>query len=180
LLEGNDVLTQGRDYLLFEKVECSQQSLITVMTRDAVVITQNLIAIIPVESDASVLLATESTQSDGDATQSDGDSTQSGGDALRFVKALLADPAVDVCTLENALRSMFAGSSSRWVFPIGQAEKLKVTTGFFGNISLKMPRDSMRRFVIRDKGGKGAAAQFLAQRSAIPQPVHLLEQPRHA
>ncbi|HEX5058400.1 MAG TPA: hypothetical protein VFV99_03525, partial [Kofleriaceae bacterium] len=90
------MLTPGRDYLFFEKVDCTQQSLITTMTRSAVVITTNLIAVIPLESTGSVLVATIATKHDGDA--------------LRFVKALLDDPAVDIEKLENALSSMYAGS----------------------------------------------------------------------
>ena len=145
------MLTQGRDYLFFEKVDCTQQSLITTMTRGAVVITANLIAVIPEQSVGSVVVATVATKYDGDA--------------LRFVKALLSDPAVDVDKLENALRSLLGGSQ-RWVFPISQLETFKATTGFFGMISLKMPRESVRRLVIRDKGGKAAAKAFLDQRPA--------------
>jgi hypothetical protein len=147
LLKASAVLTPGRDYLFFEKVDCTQQSLITTMTRGAVVLTPNLIAVIPKESMGSVLVAAIATRYDGDA--------------LRFVKALLDDPAVDVAKLENALGSMYSGSHSRWVFPIAELETLKVTTGFFGMISLKMPRESVRRLVIRDKGGKAAAKTFL-------------------
>ena len=146
------MLTQGRDYLFFEKVDCTQQSLITTMTRGAVVITPNLIAVIPLESIGSVLVATIATKYEGDA--------------LRFVKALLADPDVDVDKLENALLSMYTGAHTRWVFRISELERLKATTGFFGMISLKMPRESVRRLVIRDKGGKAAAKAFLDQRPA--------------
>ena len=117
------------------------------MTRGALILTPNLITVIPVESTGSVAVATIATKHDGDA--------------LRFAKALLADVAVDVEKLENALTSMFIGSYTRWVFPIAQLESFKVTTGFFGMISLKMPRESVRRIVIRDKGGKAAAKQFL-------------------
>ena len=148
LLLCTAVLTPGRDYLIFEKVDCTQQSLITTMTRGAVVITTNLIAVIPHESTGSVLVATVATKYDGDA--------------LRFVKALLDDPAVDVEKLENALTSMFTGSHTRWVCPIAELETCKVTSGFFGMISLKMRRESVRRLVIRDKGGKAAAKAFLA------------------
>ena len=145
------MLTPGRDYLFFEKVDCTQQSLITTMTRSAVVITTNLIAVIPLESTGSVLVSTIVTKHDGDA--------------LRFVKALLDDPAVDVEKLENALTSMYTGSHTRWVFPIAELETFKITTGFFGMISLKMRRESVRRLVIRDKGGKAAAKAFLAAAS---------------
>ncbi|HEY5925801.1 MAG TPA: hypothetical protein VIV11_29140 [Kofleriaceae bacterium] len=145
------VLTPGRDYLFFEKVDCTQQSLMTTMTRGAIVITPNLIAVIPSESMGSVLVATVATKYEGDA--------------LRFVKALLADPAVDVEKLENALSSMFSGSHTRWVFPIAELETFKATTGFFGMISLKMPRESVRRLVIRDKGGKTAAKTFFEARA---------------
>jgi hypothetical protein len=150
LLSMSPVLTPGRDYLFFEKVDCTQQSLITTMTRGAVVLTPNLIVIIPKESTGSLVVAAINTQYDGDA--------------LRFVKALLDDPAVDVAKLENALGSMYAGSPQRWVFPLAELETLKATTGFFGMISLKMPRESVRRLVIRDKGGKAAAKAFLDAR----------------
>jgi hypothetical protein len=135
------VLTQGRDYLFFERVDYTQLSLITTMTRCALVITPNLIVVIPLEA-------------------------MDEGDALRFVRALLADPAIDVDKLENALTSIYAGSHSRWVFPIAQLETFKATSGFFGMISLRMPRESMRRLVIRDKGGKTAAKQFFEARTS--------------
>jgi hypothetical protein len=142
-----------RDYLFFEKVDCTQQSLITTVTRGALVITPNLLAVIPLESTGSVVVATIGTKHNGDA--------------LRFVKAVLEDAAVDVPKLENALTSMFTGSHTRWVFPIAQLESFKVTTGFFGMISLKMPRESVRRIVIRDKGGKAAAKAFLDARALV-------------
>jgi hypothetical protein len=123
------VLTAGRDYLWFEKVDCTQQSLITTMTRGALVITPRLLAVVP-------------------------------ADALRFVKAVLEDAAVDAEKLDNALTSTLRGSHTRWVFPIADLESFKVTTGFFGMITLKMPRESLRRIVIRDKGGKAAAKAF--------------------
>ena len=141
------VLTPGRDYLFFGRVECTQQSLITTMTRGAAVITPNLIVVIPRESTGSLVVATVATRH--------------GGDALRFTRALLDDPAVDPGKLENGLLSMFAGSHTRWVFPLAELETCKVTTGFFGMITLKMPRESVRRIVIRDKGGKPAAKAFL-------------------
>lgn len=147
LLYRPAVLTPGRDYLYFEKVECTQQSLITTMTRGAAVITPNLIAVIPRESTGSVLVATVATRYNGDA--------------VRFVKALLDDPAVDLGKLENALSSMYSGSHTRWVFPLAALETFKVTAGFFGMITLKMPRESVRRIVIRDKGGKPVAKAFL-------------------
>lgn len=142
--------------MFFEKVDCTQQSLITTMTRGAVVMTPNLIAVLPLESTGSVLVATIATKYDGDA--------------LRFVKALLDDPAVDLGKLENALLSMYSGSHARWVFPIAELETLKVTTGFFGMISLKLPRESVRRLVIRDKGGKVAAKAFLEVRAVSRAP----------
>src|SRR5687767_6526071 len=118
------VLTPGRDYLFFDKVDCTQQSMISTVTRGAAVITPNLIAVIPETEDS---------------------------DALSFVLALLADEAVDLDKLENTLRSMFARSYTRWVFPLAQLEMFRVTTGFFGMISLKMRREWVRRIVIRDK-----------------------------
>lgn len=147
------MLTSQRDYLFFEKVDCTQQSLITTMTRGALVITPNLLAVIPLDSTGTLVVATISTKHNGDA--------------LRFVKAVLEDAAVDIVKLENALTSMFSGSHTRWVFPIAELESLKVTTGFFGMISLKMPRESVRRIVIRDKGGKAAAKAFLDARQLV-------------
>ncbi len=142
------VLTPGTDYLFFEKVDCTQQSMITTMTRGALVLTPSLIAVVPKQSTGSVVIATIATKYDGDT--------------LAFVKALLADPAVDLGKLENALSTL----DSRWVFPLAALETLKVTTGFFGMISIKMPRESVRRLVIRDKGGKAAAKAFLDARAA--------------
>jgi hypothetical protein len=147
------VLTSQRDYLFFEKVDCTQQSLITTMTRGALVITPNLLAVIPLGSTGTAIVATIATKHSGDA--------------LRFVKAVLDDSAVDIEKLDNALTSMFSGSHTRWVFPIAELESLKVTTGFFGMISLKMPRESVRRIVIRDKGGKAAAKAFFDARQLV-------------
>lgn len=147
------MLTPGSDYLFFEKVDCTQQSLVTTMTRGALVLTPSLITVVPLESTGSVAVATIGTKYDGDA--------------LRFAKAVLADAAVDIPKLENALSSMFAGSRTRWVFPLAELESFKVTTGFFGMISLKMPRESVRRIVIRDKGGKAAAKAFFDARPLV-------------
>ena len=147
------MLTQGRDYLFFEKVDCTQQSFITTVTRGAAVLTPSLIAMIPVQSTGSVLVATIATKYG-----------VSGGDPVQFVKALLADPAVDAGKLENALRSLYSRDTTRWVFPLAELESFKVTTGFWGMISLKMPRESVRRIVIRDKGGKAAAKAFFETR----------------
>jgi hypothetical protein len=123
------------------------------MTRGALVITPNLVTVIPLESTGSLAVATISTKHEGDA--------------LRFAKAVLADSAVDMVKLENALTSMFRGSHTRWVFPIAELESFKVTTGFFGMITLKMPRESVRRIVIRDKGGKAAAKAFFDARGLV-------------
>lgn len=144
------MLTPGRDYLFFEKVDCTQQSMITTMTRGAVVMTPNLIAVIPLESTGSLVVSTIATKYEGDA--------------LQFARALVADPAVDIGKLENALGSMFNRSFTRWLFPVAQLETFKITTGFFGMITLKMPGESVRRLVIRDKGGKAAAKLFFAAR----------------
>jgi hypothetical protein len=133
------VLTSGHDYLFFEKVDCTQQSLITTMTRGALVITRNLLAVVPHDD----------------------------GDAVQFVKALLADAAVDIGKLENALTSMFSGSHSRWVFPFAQLESFKVTSGYFGMISLKLPREWVRRIVIRDRGGKAIAKAFFDELALV-------------
>ena len=142
------VLTLATDYLWFEKVDCSQQSLTATMTRGAAVLTPNLIAMIPVQSMGSVFVATVLTRY--------------GGDPVGAIKALLADPATTVGALEDALRAMYATASTRWLFPVTQLDTFKVTTGFFGMISLKMLGESVRRMVIRDKGGKAAAQAFYA------------------
>lgn len=138
------MLTPGRDYLYFDKVDCTQQSMITTVTRGAVVITPNLIAVLP-ETDEN--------------------------DARPFVKALLADDAVDLDKLENALRSLQARSFTRWIFPLDELETLRVTAGFFGTISLKMKRESVRRIVIRDKGGKATAKAFLSTSRRLSPPA---------
>jgi hypothetical protein len=143
------MLSPGRDYLFFEKVDCSQQSLTATMTRGAVVMTPNLIAMIPVQSTGSVLVATIATRY-----------KVSGGDPVAAVKALLADPAMDVATLEATLHELYAGSKTRWLFPIAELETFTMKTGFFGMTSVKVKGESVRRIVIRDKGGKAAAKAF--------------------
>lgn len=140
------MLEQGRDYLFFEKVDCTKQSLTATITRGAAVLTPNLIAMIPVESIGSIVIATTRTQY--------------GKEPIAVAKAMLADPAVDLATLEAALTEMFGGASTRWIFPIAELETFKVKTGFFGQISLKARGESVRRMNIRDKGGKVAAKQF--------------------
>lgn len=141
-------LTLGTDYLSFEKVDCSQQSLTAALTRGAAVLTPTLIAMIPLQSMGSVFVANVVTRY--------------GGDPVAAVKTLLADPATTAASLEEALRTMYAAASTRWLFPVKELETFKVTTGFFGMISLKMPGESVRRMVIRDKGGKAAAKDFYA------------------
>lgn len=148
MLRDTAMLTVGRDYLFFEKVDCTKQSLTATMTRGAAVMTPSLIAMIPEQSFGSVLVATISTRY--------------GSEPLSAVKAMLADPAMDVPALEAGLRAMFGGTDTRWIFPIAELKTFKVTTGFFGMISLVMPGESVRRIVIRDKGGKVAAKSFFA------------------
>jgi len=143
-------LTAGTDYLLFEKVDCSKQSLTAAMTRGAAVMTPNLIAVIPVRSTGSVLVATVVTRYGG------------GSDPVATVKQMLAAPDLDVAGLEATLTAMYADESTRWVFPIAELEKFAMKTGFFGMTSLKMPGESVRRLVIRDQGGKAAARDFYA------------------
>ena len=63
------VLTLATDYLWFEKVDCSQQSLTATMTRGAAVLTPNLIAMIPVQSMGSVFVATVLTRYGGSRTR---------------------------------------------------------------------------------------------------------------
>jgi hypothetical protein len=138
----------GTDYLWFEKVDCSKQSLTATLTRGAAVLTPNLIAMIPVESVGSVFVATVMTRY--------------GGDPVSALKALLADPSTTVESLEGTLTAMYAASTTRWLFPVRELETFKVTTGFFGMISLKARGESVRRMVIRDKGGKAAAQAFYA------------------
>jgi hypothetical protein len=144
------MLESGRDYLFFEKVDCTKQSLTATVTRGAAVLTRNQIVMIPTESFGSVVVATTHTQY--------------GSEPLAAVKAMLADPALDVAGLEGALRNMFGGDKTRWVFPIAEMETFKVTTGWFGMISLKARGESVRRVVIRDKGGKATAKQFYEAR----------------
>lgn len=138
----------GRDVLWFEKVDCSQQSLTATLTRGAALLTPNLIAMIPAQSFGSIFVATVVTRY--------------GGDPVGAIRTLLADPATTVATLEATLAELYATASTRWLFPIRELETFKVTTGFFGMISLKLPGTSVRRMVIRDKGGKAAAAAFYA------------------
>lgn len=141
-------VSSGTDYLWFEKVDCSKQSLTAAMTRGAALLTPNLIAMVPAQSVGSVFVATVITRY--------------GGDGVAAIRALLADPATTVASLEAALTAMYGGGDTRWLFPVRELETWKVTTGFFGMISLKMKGESVRRMVIRDKGGKAAARDFYA------------------
>jgi hypothetical protein len=155
------MLTPGRDYLFFDKVDCTQQSFITTMTRGALVITPNQLSMLPEQSTGSVLVATILTKYG-----------VGGENPTQVAKELVAQPAMDVPKLEDALRALLSGTSSRWVFPLAELETFKVTTGFFGMISLKMRGESVRRLVIRDKGGKAAAKAFFAPR-AEPVAAHM-------
>lgn len=131
------VLTLGRDYLYFAKVDCTQQSLITTMVPRATVITPNLLALVPLDEP----------------------------EVLGFVKAVLADPDVDRERLENVLASTLGRAPTRLVFRFSELEVFRVTAGFFGEIVLKMPGESLRRLAIRDKGGKAAAKAFFDTRT---------------
>ncbi|MDQ3338303.1 MAG: hypothetical protein M4D80_24315 [Myxococcota bacterium] len=142
------MLESGRDYLFFEKVDCTKVSLTATMTRGAAVLTRNVIAMIPGESIGSLVIATTHTRF--------------GKEPLAATKAMLADPALDLAQLEGRLQELFGGATTRWIFPIAELETFKVTTGFFGTISLKAKGESVRRMVIRDKGGKATAKQFYA------------------
>lgn len=133
LAEPGRVLTPGRDYLYFERVNCTQQSLITTMIPRALVITPTLIAIVPLDEP----------------------------EVLAFVKAVLSDPDVDRERLENVITSTLGGTPTRWVFPFARLEVFRVTGGFFGEIVIKMPGESLRRLSIRDRRGKIAARAFL-------------------
>lgn len=137
------MLEVGKDYLFFEKVDCTKQSLTATVTRGAAVLTPKLIAMIPGESFGSIVIATTLTKY--------------GKEPLVAIKAMLADPAIDAAMLDGALREMLG---KEWVFPIAELETFKVTTGFFGMISVKVKGESIRRVVIRDKGGKATAKQF--------------------
>ena len=144
------MLESGRDYLFFEKVDCTKQSLTATVTRGAAVLTRNLIVMIPSESFGSVVIGTTHASY--------------GTEPLAAVKAMLGDTALDVPTLERNLSAMFGEDRTRWVFPIAELETFKVTTGFFGMISVKAKGESVRRVVIRDKGGKATAKQFYEAR----------------
>jgi hypothetical protein len=61
------------------------------------------------------------------------------------------------------------------VFPLADLEQLRVTSGLFGTITLKMRRESLRRLIIRDKGGKATAKAFLGA-SRIAPPARVSEQ----
>ena len=144
------MLTAGRDYLFFEKADCTKQSLTATMTRGAAVLTPNLIAMIPVESFGTILVAPIVTK------------YGKGQDPVATVKAMLADPAMDLATLERTLIEIYMDAGTRWIFPLADLETFKVTTGFWGMTSLKVRGESIRRLVIRDKGGKAAAKEFYA------------------
>lgn len=143
------MLEAGRDYLFFEKVDCSKQSLTETMTRGAAVLTPNLIAMIPVAGMGSLLVVTIGTKHN-----------LGGTDPRAAIKALLADPTLDLAALESALRDLYRESKTRWVFPLAELEKFTVKMGFFGTITLKMKGESVRRMVIQDKGGKATAKAF--------------------
>ena len=145
----SDVLTPGRDYLFFERVDCAHQSMITVLNRCAVVMTPNLIAVIPEDNET---------------------------DTVTFVKTLLADDAVDIDKLENALRAVLAGGFNRWVFPLAELESLRATAGFFGTITLKVKRESPCKLYVRDKGGKAAAKAFLSNSHRLSPPARSNDQ----
>lgn len=126
------MLALGRDYLFFAKVNCTQQSLITTMVPRALVITPNLLALVPLDEP----------------------------EVLGFVRAVLADPDVDRERLENILASTLGHAPTRLVFRYAELEVFRVTAGFFGEIVLKRPGEPLRRLSIRDKGGKAAAKAF--------------------
>jgi len=145
-------LSEGRDYLFFEKVDCSKQSLMEALTRGAAVMTPGHIFMIPDKGVGSFAVVQVGT------THSVG-----GQSPVAFVRGLLSDPTMDVPRLEEALKTAFGEGKTRWVFPVRELEKLKMTTGFlFGQTTLKMKGESVRRMVIRDKGGKAKAKAFYA------------------
>jgi|JI10StandDraft_1071094.scaffolds.fasta_scaffold259900_2 hypothetical protein len=136
----------GTDYLWFETVDCSNQSLVAAMARGSLLLTPNLIAMLPVESVGSMFVANIATRF--------------GDDPVGAVRELVDEPTMTVPDLEARLTQMFARSRTRWLFPIAELEIFKISTGFFGKITVKMPDESVRRIVIRDKGGKVAARDF--------------------
>jgi hypothetical protein len=144
------MLESGRDYLFFEKVDCTKQSLTATVTRGAAVLTRNVIVMIPGESFGSIVVATTHTRY--------------GKEPLVAAKAMLADATLDLPQLEAGLRELVSGTPTRWAFPIAELETFKVTTGFWGMISVKAKGESVRRIVIRDKGGKATAKQFYEAR----------------
>lgn len=144
-------LVQGRDFLFFEKVDCSQQSLTAALTRGAAVMTPNLIAMIPVQGIGSIGIATVGTRH-----------SLAGTDPVGYIRSLLSDPTLGVADLEATLRDLYGQSKTRWLFPVAELEKWKMGTGFFGQATLKMPGESVRRMNVRDKGGKVAAKAFYA------------------
>lgn len=146
-------VVEGRDYLFFEKVDCSKQSLVEAMTRGAAVMTPSYIVMIPEKGFGSFAVVTLAT------THSVG-----GDSPVAFVRGLLADPTIDVPRLEEALIQTFGGGKTRWVFPVRELERFKMTTGFlFGQATLKVKGESVRRLVDRDKGGKAKAKAFYAE-----------------
>lgn len=140
------MLTAGLDYLFFARVDCTRQSLITTVTRGAAVLTPNLIAVVPLESEGEAQLTTHE------------------GDTLQLVQSLLVDPTLELDAFEKVMASMLQGTYTRWAFPLAELERFKVKAGFFGTITLKPRRDAVRRIIIRDKGGKAAAKAFYAER----------------
>ena len=133
------MLVRGRDYLFFDNVDCTHDAEgNTTLTRGAALMTPDSITLVPWQPSA---------------------------DSIRSVRALLGNPELDVTKLESSLRVMFASPRPRLLFPIARLATFKVTSGFFGMITLAMPGEPVHRLVVRDRGGKLLAKEFFTARS---------------
>ncbi|TNF22744.1 MAG: hypothetical protein EP329_28305 [Deltaproteobacteria bacterium] len=142
-------LNHGTDFLFFTKVDMSKQSLTATMSRGCAVCTRDHIYFVPVQSMGSVVVATISTKYSIGA-----------GDPVAAIGQLLEREDLTLDALHAQVTTWFGEDKTRWIFPLAEAEKFTYKTGFFGMTTLKMPGESVRRMVIRDKGGKKAAKAF--------------------
>ncbi|PKN55162.1 MAG: hypothetical protein CVU56_22820 [Deltaproteobacteria bacterium HGW-Deltaproteobacteria-14] len=142
-------LIPGTDYLFFSKVDMSKMSLTAAMARGCAVCTPEVIYFVPVQSYGSLAVATTTTKY-----------SLGGGDPVEAVGALLAREDLTQEGLHETLSSLLGGDKTRWIFPLADAEKVAMKTGFFGMTTLKMPGEMVRRMVIRDKGGKKEGKAF--------------------
>lgn len=142
-------LVPGTDYLFFTKVDMSKMSLTAAMARGCAVCTPDAIYFAPVQSYGSFIAATVTTTY-----------ALAGGDPVESIGALLAREDLTQDGLRETLTALLSKDKTRWVFPLADAEKVAMKTGFFGMTTLKMPGEMVRRMVIRDKGGKKEAKAF--------------------